>query len=506
MRDRAEGLRSERASYLSILRSTAVVGGSSAIVLAASLVRVKIVAILLGPSGMGIMGLYNAVADLAVAAAGLGVQQSGVREIAQAAATNDEQRIAQTVTAVRCISMFLGVAGAMCLAALCVPISVLTFGTTGNALPMALLGFVVLLRIWAAGETAAVQGRRRIADLSWLNILAAIVSVVATIPLVIMWGEEGIVPALILTALATAGFAWWFGRRAAAVTFVSNLFLLRNELGDLLRLGLAFLISAMLTMGAAYMVRIIVLHDSGVWAAGLYQAGWAIAGVYVGFVLQAMGTDFYPRLTGLAEDHEQMNRLVNEQTQVSLLLAAPGVIATIAFAPLAMEILYSAEFIEAANLLRFMCLGMLLRVIAWPMGFIVLAKSWRVIFIATEISATIIHVGLAALLVPWVGPDGAGMAFFGLYVCHSVLIYLIVRQRCQFAFTSTSLRLMAIFLPLSGVAAGAFLLLPFWPATALASAVTVASSLVCLLTLAQLTAGVALPRPLAGFAKVLRRE
>ena len=57
-----------------------------------------------------------------------------------------------------------------------------------------------------------------------------------------------------------------------------------------------------------------------------------------------MGADFYPRLTAVADDHKECNRLVNEQAEVGLLLAGPGVIATLTFAPLVIWLFYSSAF------------------------------------------------------------------------------------------------------------------------------------------------------------------
>ena len=87
--------------------------------------------------------------------------------------------------------------------------------------------------------------------------------------------------------------------------------------------------SAVLTTGAAYGMRVICADAVGIEAAGLYQSAWALGGMYVGFILQAMGSDFYPRLTAVADDHTECNRLVNEQAQIGLLLAGPGVIGTL---------------------------------------------------------------------------------------------------------------------------------------------------------------------------------
>ena len=109
-----------------------------------------------------------------------------------------------------------------------------------------------------------------------------------------------------------------------------------QEAAALLKLGFAFMSSGLMTMGVAYAVRIFVLRKVGFEATGLYQSAWTLGGLYVGFILQAMGADFYPRLTASANDNTACNRMVNEQTRVGLLLAVPGVIATLTFAPVVM--------------------------------------------------------------------------------------------------------------------------------------------------------------------------
>ncbi len=55
-----------------------------------------------------------------------------------------------------------------------------------------------------------------------------------------------------------------------------------------------------MTTGALFLLRVFVARQEGVYGAGQFQAASALSMVYVGFVLQAMGTDFYPRLTVVA--------------------------------------------------------------------------------------------------------------------------------------------------------------------------------------------------------------
>ena len=79
-----------------------------------------------------------------------------------------------------------------------------------------------------------------------------------------------------------------------------------------------------MTMGVAYVVRVIILRQVGFEATGLYQSAWTLGGLYVGFILQAMGADFYPRLTASITTMRGCNRLVNEQTLSRVAVGGSG--------------------------------------------------------------------------------------------------------------------------------------------------------------------------------------
>src|SRR5258708_34509304 len=102
----------EKHSYGQILKSSALVGGSSAVNIAIGIVRTKAMAILLGPAGFGLFGLYGSIADLTQSIAGLGINSSGVRQIAEASATGDTTQMARTAAVLRRISLVLGILGA----------------------------------------------------------------------------------------------------------------------------------------------------------------------------------------------------------------------------------------------------------------------------------------------------------------------------------------------------------------------------------------------------------
>jgi antigen flippase len=476
----------QKHTYGQILKSSVLIGGSSVLNIGIGIVRTKAMAVLLGPAGFGLMGLYGSIVDLLVSIAGMGINSSGVRQIAEAAGSGDDKRIARTVTVLRRTAVLLGILGAIVLVVFCRQVSALTFGTDEHAGAVALLSLVVLFRLVAAGQGALVQGMRRIADLAKMGVLGALFGTVISIPVVYFLREEGVAPSLVGIAAMSMFTAWWYSRKVRIQLPAMTLSEVRHEAASLLKLGCAFMVTGFLMMGAAYAVRIMVVRNVGLEAAGFYSAAWTLGGLYVGFVFQAMGTDFYPRLVSVATDNPRCNQLVNEQAQVSLLLAGPGIIATLTFAPLVIALFYSAKFVEAAETLRWICLGMALRVIAWPMGFIIVAKNRQLIFFGADLAWTVVNVGLAWLCIGQFGLNGAGIAFFGSYFFHGLLIYPVVRALSGFRWSAANRNLGVLFLCSIGlVFCGLYLLPPFWAAV-LGAIVTALSGLYSLRTLLNL--------------------
>ncbi len=80
--------------------------------IAIGIVRTKAMALLLGPAGFGLMSLYSSISDLARSIGEMGINSSGVRQIADAVGSGDTDRIARTATILRRIAVVLGLFGA----------------------------------------------------------------------------------------------------------------------------------------------------------------------------------------------------------------------------------------------------------------------------------------------------------------------------------------------------------------------------------------------------------
>ena len=134
---------------------------------------------------------------------------------------------------------------------------------------------------------------RRIGDIAKIGVLGPLLGTLVAIPLVSRLGHDGVAPALLALAAASLAASWWYRRRLRLPEAHFNLTRVRLEAAGLLRLGVSVMLSALIGIGAIYAIRVILLRKFGLEAAGLYQAAWTVGGLYVGFILQAMATDFF---------------------------------------------------------------------------------------------------------------------------------------------------------------------------------------------------------------------
>ena len=116
-----------------------------------------------------------------------------------------------------------------------------------------------------------------------------------------------------------------------------------------------------------------ILRDVGLGGNGIYYAAWGLSSLFANFVIRAMGIDFYPQATAAANDNAHLNRPVNKQVEVGILIAVPGLIATFGLGSYAVVIFYSVEVALGAVLLPWFVLGIFGCLILYPLGYTLLA-------------------------------------------------------------------------------------------------------------------------------------
>ncbi|MEJ5223379.1 MAG: oligosaccharide flippase family protein, partial [Anaerolineales bacterium] len=260
------------------------------------------------------------------------------------------------------------------------------------------------------------------------------------------WRMDGVAPYLVISAAMTVLIAWWYARRIQLVKVTVTWPQVAADVREMLSMGFVFMLSGLATLAVTYLVRVMILRTLGLDSAGLYEAASAVSNVYVGFVLGAMGADYFPHLSALAHDDPESNRLINAQVEVGVLAATPGILAVLALGPFFLQLLYDSTFIPAFEILRWQALGTFLRVFSWPLAYLMLARGKKSLYFWIELATNLFYLLVLLGGVQWLGLPGVGIAFLLMYIFHTLVTWLAARHLSGFAWSGANLaRLVWLF-------------------------------------------------------------
>ncbi len=441
-----------RTSYKEILRSTFIMGGASFLKILIGVVRIKVLAVVLGPTGVGLIGVLTSAMTMGASVAGMGLNSSGVRQIA--ASTDDEEKLPYVRRALWYANLFLGILGGLVFWVFRNQISELLFDSTENATLISLLGIGVFLSVLCGAQYALLQGMRRIGDLARATIISSVISAVIGVGAVVLWKEQGIIIFVIVGPLATIVIGSYYAAKLPRPGhMVFSLKRIYHEWRGMFLLGIVMMSSGVMQAISQLAVRIWVTRDFGLEATGYFQASWAISVTYIGLILSAMAADYYPKLAANIKDIKTSNSLVNDQTEMALMMAGPPLIIMLGWTPIVINLLYSAEFVESVPLLRWQLCGDLFKVASWPLGFVLIARGHSRLFFITELMWVSSYLGLIYYGLPIVGLEATGLMFFASYFLYLAVMLLLVGRLTGFLwtrlvlilFTVTSVSMFGIF-------------------------------------------------------------
>src|SRR5690554_1512759 len=436
-------MQEHRSSYRQIVKATSLFGGVQFFQIIISIVRSKFVAILLGPSGMGVVGLLTSSTGLITGLTNFGLGTSAVKNISEATATNDNERISTVILVMRRLLWVTGLLGALVTLIFSPLLSEFTFGNKDYTLAFVWISITLLFNQLSTGELVILQALRHLQNLAKANVYGSFVGLLITIPLYYKFGIEGIVPVIIITSFVTLFFSWYFAKKVklenTSVSYTKTV----AEGKSMMVMGFMISLSGLITLIAAYLLRIFINRTGDVADVGFYSAGFTIINTYVGMIFTAMGTDYYPRLSLVASDNTQCKEHINQQSEIALLILAPILMAFLVFLNWAVIILYSSQFLSITHMVYWATLGIFFKALSWAIAFVFLAKGASKLFFWNELAGSLYAFVLSVLGYHFGGLTGLGISFLASYLLYFLQVYIIAKIKFDFTFNSS---LLTIFL------------------------------------------------------------
>ena len=427
---------SDKGAYGHVLKYTGIFGGVQGLNVIVSLVRNKFVALLLGPSGMGLVSLFNTTVTFISQSTHFGISMSAVRHLSNHPDDDDHPQIQHFVKVVRAWSMLTALLGMLVCITIGPFLSSATFAWGDHSLHFILLSPAVAMIAITGGETAILKGRRRLKSLALVQVGSVFAALIISVPVYYLFGEAGIVPVIVLMAFVTMLLTL----RESYRLYPLQLRGAKGVLGDgmeMIRLGVAFTLAGIIGSSAEMFIRSWLNVTGDLDVLGLYNVGYMITITYAGMVFSAMESDYFPRLSGVQHDIAATNECVNRQMEVSLLLLSPMLAALIVFLPLLVPLLFSPKFLPVTGMAQVAALAMYMKVLTLPVAYITLARGRSLAYLFLESSYFVAFVLLIMFGYEHWGLIGTGIAITLAHLFEYLLVNSFAYKKYGYRFSAT---------------------------------------------------------------------
>lgn len=434
----------KKSSYRGIFKATSLFGGVQVYQILIEIIKSKFVAVLLGPSGVGIQGLYISGTQMIQQLSSFGLSQSAVRNVAEAYGSGEHLQISKTVIALRRLVWITGLLGMLFVIVLSPVLSKSSFGDSLHIWGFVALSITLLLAQINAGQRVVLQGTRQYKQLAKCTAYGMTIGLFVSIPLYYFWGVEAIVPNIIIGSFTTLLLSWYYSRQVQ-IDHVEQTRIETLQLGrSMLTMGLTMSVTQFLTIATSYILRSCIRKWGGVDEVGFYTAGFLLMNHYTGLVFQSMSTDYYPRLAAVNQNNRECREVTNQQGEIGFLLLGPLMVICVVFIPIVVKILYSDAFLSVNNYIIACAVGVIFQMASWCISYVLIAKAESKIFAINELIACIYGLGLNLLGYYLGGLTGLGISFAIKYFIYFGQVFFITHRRYGYTMSMPFINLFLI--------------------------------------------------------------
>ena len=361
-----------------ILKSNIVLGASQVVQMVVTIVRTKMIAIILGSQGMAYNAIYQSLLQMIYNIASCGLMQSGVREISRVYSPDKQTSEFKTVLSVfgKLVLLF-AVIGFLSCAILSFPLSFLSFGDSAHVVGFVILGVGVFLYILSHGEMTVLQGVRSHKKLAYSTISGSVFSLIISIPSYYYLGINGVVFSIVLGYGAYWLSYKYFRGKLKFCTYSVGLRQALKEGRPMIELGVILMLGTALVSIFTYLTNITIRTIGNLEDVGLFQGTASLVTQSIAVIFAVLASDFFPRLSALTECRSEKNDLINQQLTIVIPFIAAIVTFILCFPEFLIRLLLSEEFLVTSTMLQLMAVSLIFRGIWMTMSYVILAHGDR---------------------------------------------------------------------------------------------------------------------------------
>ncbi|MDD4993936.1 MAG: oligosaccharide flippase family protein [Paludibacter sp.] len=440
---------SDKSSYNQILKTTSVFGAVKIFTVLINMFKSKIIAVFLGPQGMGIFGLLSYPLNLAVQLFGLGINTSGIPEVAK---QKNEQDRSEILYVIKYWNRIAGLLGTILVFLFAPIISLWSFGNDSYSWAFRILSSIIIISSIGNEYELILRGLREIKLVAKAGFYSSFAGFILSIPFYYYWGIYGVVAVIFVSALSLSIINYLYVKKINIRYSQLSFKEVFSRGQSMVKLGIFVVLGDLIFTVIITLVNTFIRHRGGIEDVGLFQACNQITNSSINIVLMAMAADYFPKLSAYKNDWPKIKEIATQQVEIAILLSTPIIVGMIIFAPAVIKILLSDNFLSIANAISWFVFGTIFRISSWAINFVILANGNSKLYTINVIIVNSLLLPLYCLGYMLNGIEGIGIAYVIVMIFYSVIQYFIVYNKYAFRYQKSFFKLFIYGVILSTLA------------------------------------------------------
>lgn len=415
-----------RATRLDIVKVFSFTALSTLVRMLTGLVSVKVVAGIIGPAGVALVGQLNNFATIALSLSTGGINSGITKYIAEYRNEEDKVRdclstaLRITVACSLVVSLFLILGHSY--------LSRYVMLSADYGYVFVIFGFTILFYALNMALASVINGFKEFKRYVQINIAGSLVGLVFTLSLVFLWQLKGALISAVTFQSIMLFISLWMVRKLPWVRWSYFKKKLNKELSKkYLRYSLMTFASAATVPISQMLLRGYVISEISATEAGWWEAMNRISNIYLMVITTSFSVYYLPRLSELTDRREVRAEIFRSyKVIVPSLLGGFTLIYFLRF--FVIRLLFTPEFLPMENLFIWQMAGDFFKITSWLLAFLMVAKAMTKWYITTEVGFSLTFVGLGFLFMKVNGVVGITQAYLVNYILYMAIMAYIFRK------------------------------------------------------------------------------
>lgn len=392
----------------------------------AGFVSVKVVATIIGPAGIALLGQLNNFSTVLLGIANGGIQNGVTKYIAES--REEVSKVKSLLSNALNITLFFSFCVALVLILFNKKISNLILFSPDYDYVFIIFGFTIILYTLNILLISILNGFKEFKRYVYINISSTIIGLLFSVILVLCFG----LPGALINAVTYQSVVFFVTlcmcRKCPWLTkanFVGRYD--KNVVKKYLSYSLMALTTLAVVPVSQMLLRWYVISEISIVEAGWWESMNRISNMYLTVITTSFSVYYLPRLSEI-QDKRELRCEIFKCYKVILPMLICATMIIYALRNYIILLLFTPEFSPMSDLFIWQLLGDLFKIASWLLAFLMLAKAKTIAFISSEIISSLLFVGLGFLFMRWNGTVGITQAYMVNYILYLVAMIIIFRD------------------------------------------------------------------------------